>query len=271
MELMQTETTVDSAPAPVAPEVIGEQVASAETPESASTTESDTQEQSREHVVPKGVQRRIDRLTREKYQAQAEARLIRERLEALEKHSQQAAKPQELKPEQFSSYEDYLAEVAARRAESVADKRFAEREQAQKQEQEARQQDSLRKAWAERIEKARDNYLDFDDVAGSDVPVSPAMEMAIMHSDKGADLVYYLGKNPEIAERLATLPPYAAAVEIGRLEAQITAPKPKRVSAAPAPINPVGSSATVDKDPGKMTDAEYSEWRRKASAYKRRF
>ena len=33
---------------------------------------------------------------------------------------------------------------------------------------------------------------------------------------------------------------------------------------APAPVTPVGSRATVKKDPGKMTDAEYAKWRKSA-------
>jgi hypothetical protein len=58
-----------------------------------------------------------------------------------------------------------------------------------------------------------------------------------------------------------------AARAIGKIEAKVatqlaTPPTPrKKVSNAPPPVKPTGSNNVVTKDPEKMTQSEYEQWR----------
>jgi hypothetical protein len=109
---------------------------------------------------------------------------------------------------------------------------------------------------------ARDKFADYDVVARNpNVPITPAMAEIIRDSDVGPDLAYHLGKNPTEAARIAALPSTRQAVELGKLEARVTAPKPLPKQ-PPAPVNPVsGIAAGGTKDPGEMSMAEFKAWR----------
>jgi hypothetical protein len=93
------------------------------------------------------------------------------------------------------------------------------------------------------------------------IPITPEMAEIIRDSDVWPDLAYHLGKNMAEAARIAALSPTRQAVELGRLEARVTAPKPLP-NRAPAPVEPVsGIAAGGTKDPGKMSFEEYKAWR----------
>lgn len=110
---------------------------------------------------------------------------------------------------------------------------------------------------------ARERFADYDAVTRNpNVPITPAMAEIIRDSDVGPDLAYHLGKNPTEAARIAALPLNRQAVELGRLEARVTAPKPLPKQ-PPAPVQPVsGIAAGGSKDPGTMSMAEYAAWRK---------
>lgn len=112
------------------------------------------------------------------------------------------------------------------------------------------------------IEMARSKYDDFDDVMAG-TPITPEMAEAITESEIGHDLAYWLGQHPDEAKRIAKLTPLAAAKEIGRIEARLQTPSPKKPTAAPAPIRPVGTSPSVTPDPEKMSVSEWMAWRNK--------
>lgn len=80
-------------------------------------------------------------------------------------------------------------------------------------------------------------------------------------------ILYHLGKNPDEAERLLSLPPTKMAIGLSKLEGELS--KGKSISKAPAPLNPIKpkSTATFDPDDHSRSDPEYrrqwSEWREK--------
>lgn len=252
-ELSQGATT------PAAPEAPqGEQP---QNPEQApENTQADTAEQpDEEHKVPKGVQKRIDRLTRERYQLKGE-------LEAMRRMAAQQPAPQPVahatddapKPEQFQSYEQYLEAKAEWKAEQkVAEVLRKQQESTQRQSAEAERR-QISQAWEQRVEAAADAYDDFEEVAlAPDLPVSGVMAEAIQRAEKGADVLYYLGKNREVAAQIARLDPLSAAIRIGEIAATLARPVAKKTTNAPPPISPVGARATVSKDPAKLSDAEW--------------
>jgi len=200
-----------------------------------------------------GFQRRIDELTRQR----EEERREKERLLAVVEHltgrngeqpgSKQASQDAEPKRDSFDSYEDYLEARAVWSAEQATAKRLADIERAQEEKSRRATQEQRVREWSAKIETAREKYADFDEVtATADVPVTPAMSEAIMESDIGPELAYYLGKNPAEARRIALLSPLSQAREIGRLENKVATPA--KASSAPAPIKPVGTRS-VGGDP----------------------
>ena len=230
-------------------------------------TNVDTTEQSNQddddHRVPKGVQKRIDRLTQEKYRLRAELEMLRRGQQPQQQPEQRQVEQQAApKLEQYQSIEEYLDALADFKAAQKADNVFKEREAAERQSRQQSEQAKLHEGFTKQTEDARAVYDDFDEVVDNpDLPISQAMAEAIMRSKNGADVAYYLGKNPDEAFRLASLDPFSAAVEIGRIAAGIVRPQPRKASAAPPPIQPVGSRATPVTDPDKMSTDEWLKWR----------
>jgi hypothetical protein len=224
------------------------------------------------HTLPKGVQKRIDRLTRDKYRLQAELEMARRQAPQAEPQRQPAEGAKGApKPDQFKSYEEFLEARAEWKAEQRVESLLGElRETAQRQAGKAEQQ-KLQSQWEKRVSDAMTTYDDFEEVALSpEVPISEPMMAAILRSPKGADVAYYLGKNPETAAQIAGLDPVSAAIRIGEIAATVAKPAPKRTTAAPAPINPVGSRAEAQKDPNKMTTDEWMRWRNEQAGPRRR-
>ena len=222
-----------------------------------------------------GVQKRIDELVREREterraREMAEAELIRLREQVEGKKPEQQPGPQagKPKPDDFKSYEDYLEALADFKAGEKLAKERQDTQAAMEREHRAKEKATFQ----DRTEKARTKYADFDDVVfgGEAVPVTQPMMDAIFDSEHGPDIAYHLGKHPDDAKRIAGLSPVAAIREIGKIEARFLQgampPEQKRTSKAPEPITPVGGAGASDKDPAKMTMAEYERWRAKRAA-----
>jgi len=251
------------------PEVEGGKVAPVEnvtsqptepnTPETQEAEQKEVKQEEREDApLPKGVQRRIDRLTKQKYELQG-------RLEALERQMQPPAQsqPQNVtsKPQryEYASDEDFVEAMTDYKLQQVQRQHMTQQQLAQQERARSQmQQEFSRKA----IEAAK-AYPDFiEAIEEADAQVAPHVEAAIYASDKSADIAYFFAKNPDELERINALHPVKAAMEIARIEAKVTRPT-KQTSSAPPPINPVGSRAAVNKDPSQMTDREFSEWRKR--------
>ena len=213
------------------------------------------------HTLPRGVQKRIDRLTRDKYRLQAELEVARKQAPQTETKPKPAEG--EPKAEQFKSYEEFLEARAEWKAEQRVKTLLGElRDNAQRQAGQA-EQSKLQAQWEKRVGEALTTYDDFEEVALSpEVPISEPMMAAILRSPKGADVAYHLGKNHDLAAEIAGLDPISAAIRIGEIAATLSRPTAKKTTDAPAPITPVGGHATTTKDPANMTDKEFAAWRR---------
>jgi hypothetical protein len=118
--------------------------------------------------------------------------------------------------------------------------------------------------WAERVAEFKSRAADFDTVVGNPrLPITSSMAETLYEmDDDGPALAYFLGKNPHEAARLASLSPSAAAIQMGRMAERLKAPPRRTASSAPPPVGPVtGGGGTTEKDPEKMTMAEYRKWR----------
>lgn len=226
---------------------------------------------------PKGnFQKRIDKLTAEKYRLSDELGVLRAKLETATKPAEEAAaaEPARPKPEDYEDSEKYLEALADWKTELKV------KELKEKDAQEAIQQ-QMRKtfdAHLERTRKFREEHDDYDEVAAdANIPIPKAVEFAIIELDNGPEVAYHLAKNPELAEKLAGMSDLAAVMEIGRLSASlavnekgVTEPsasaenpapeKTKAVSAAPKPIKPVGAGATKSSVP--LDETDYQTYKR---------
>lgn len=124
------------------------------------------------------------------------------------------------------------------------------------------------------IKAGTQTYDDFNEVVleNEGLTITPIMVDTMGDEDNAADIAYYLGKNPDIANRIARLPALMIAKEIGKISVLVAKdgesisqePDPntdtitiKKTTSAPEPINPIGGRAPVKKPLDKMTNEEY--------------
>ena len=197
------------------------------------------------------LEKRFSEITKQREDARQEAQRERQarvdleqRLAALEQQRQPQASyvDQEPQPSQFADAFEYAKALA----EFSTEKALAERDRqvAQAREQEAQQK--IIQSWAQKVQDAKAELPDFDDlVASSDVVVNNAVRDAILESDVGPRILYHLAENNDLAKKIASLNPNAALREIGKLEAKFEVnPETKQTapvvrSKAPAPIQPI--------------------------------
>ena len=260
---MSEEVELQQAAVETTPEQAAQQPETAPENQTDVDTTAQAKEDEDEHRVPKGVQKRIDRLTQEKYRLRAELDFLRSQQPQQAQPAQQAQQTSQApKLEQYNSIEEYLDALADHKASQKFDHLAKEREAKESQTRQQQEVAKLHESYTKQTEQARQAYEDFDDVVQDpDLPISQAMAEAIMRSSNGADVAYYLGKNPDQAARIASLDPFSAAVEIGRIAATVVRPQPRKTSNAPPPIQPVGARATPVTDPDKLSADEWMKWR----------
>lgn len=192
-------------------------------------------------------QTRIDELTRARHEERRRADEAQQRLAQYEQQfeqMQQATPDQQHQPHQFDVRT--LAQQEASRM--LAEQRFTEQ---------------CNKVYG----AGKAEFQDFDQAVANlqMVGVSRDFLELATSSDAGAKLLHHLGTDLDEAARIASLPPVQMARELTRLEFKLGQPAaPKPVSKAPAPITPLGSSATNDVDPARMSDAEWYAQRQKS-------
>ena len=296
----KTEAKPDSAPAPVEAEAEHEDDTEAsEVVEDAAEVKPADAAAQPEPKKARGVQKRIDELVKQREEERSEKLRLLAMLEARERPEQPVAQPvveEEAEPVMptRSAYTDpdtYAEALAtwAKQSASWAGKREAramiESERARVQEDNlAAAKFQVQQAYKARVEKVVTKYPDYHEVAESpDVMVSPVMAHAIVNSEDGPELQYFLGKNPAEAARILNLNPALQLVEMGELSFRLSAPAPaaaaapaaapaaKPVSAAPKPIKPLasGGEASVPSDQEESMDA-YAARRKKELAAENR-
>lgn len=187
---------------------------------------------------------------------------------------------------------EWRVEKAAHEARQKADELRAEEESQRPQKEAARE---LAKGFAQRQEEFQKTCPDYEAVLEDcDEDLHNAGLQYLVESDVGPQLAYWLAKpeNQHHIKRINKLTPARMAGELGKLESQLeSAPQqqqsqqpgqkpaaapavaPRKVSSAPAPIEPLNSdsSATAGhKDPATMSFKELREYRRQEALRGRR-
>ena len=250
-----------------------------ETPESEPM---ESEEQSEQESEPEGkateerkqnpkLEKRFSELTKARKQAEenaAKAQADKEVLEARlrEYEDRQAPQPQvdespigrEPRADQF----DDAFEYAKALAEWSAEKALYDRDQQDLNRKTEEERQKVLKTWSEKLQKAKPNLADFDEIVNStQVVVSNEVRDAIIESDVGPEILYHLASlDGEEAEKFQALPMSKALREIGKLEArfekqeaaQEEAVRSKPVaqkSKAPAPLSPIRATGSAMDTP----------------------
>jgi hypothetical protein len=169
-----------------------------------------------------------------------------ERAQALEALARVTGKPEAEKADprpsrdQFDhpdAFEQALEDWSGRKAaaKAVAEDR-AERERGEQ----ASKAKALTDSWQDRKAGFMVDHPDYADVAeADDLTISIPMAAAILEAEDGPALAYYLGQNPETAERISKLSPSQAVIELGRISARLVTKT--ETPRKPNPIRPLGS------------------------------
>lgn len=237
-------------------EVEAESIEESEVEESevAETKEAEVSEDSSPEEEKKdSISKRIDELTRLRYEAQRERDYYREQFEKLRPEP-------ELKADKTladfdydeSAYSQHLLKVAKQQAENDLRTTYQQQQAAKAQAEYLHREAEYAKSVEDYEQVARNPYL----------PITQPMAAEIKSSDMGPQLLYHLGKNPDVAERLAALPPTTMARELGRIEARLSEVKPS-VSKAPPPapkIEAVEAKQKVSTTSPESDQMSTEEW-----------
>jgi hypothetical protein len=168
----------------------------------------------------------------------------------------------------FEALTDWKIDVNMRSQQEVVAKKAGEETEKQAAEE-------IEQELEEISERGRDKHEDYNTVVfDKDLVLTQGMVETIIHSDIAEEILYYLGKNPDISAAIGEMTALKAAKEIGRIEARLVEgekkpeekkaepPTPaKKLTKTPEPIEPVRSTGATEKDPSQMSPKEYRAWR----------
>jgi len=217
------------------------------------------------------LEKRFSELTKARKQAEenaAKAQAEKEQLEARLREYEERSNPQQKTEEDPIGVEpradqfDDAFEYAKALAEWSAEKALYDRDQQDLNRKAEEERQKVLKTWSEKLQKAKPNLADFDEIVNStQVVVSNEVRDAIIESDVGPEILYHLASlDGEEAERFQALPMAKALREIGKLEArfekqeaaQEEAVRSKPVaqkSKAPAPLSPIKATGSAMETP----------------------
>lgn len=174
--------------------------------------------------------------------------------------------------EQFEAAKDkWLIDQALKRLKSETE--ATERKRTSETEAERKRAAGIK--FREKIEAAADRYENLDDAVEAfhtgGVAVSvPVLEYVYEHADAPEAIVHHLYGNPEIADKLAKLPAFAAVRELARIEASLAKPQPRKDTNAPPPPKVVKAEAeSPTKRYEDMSMSEYAALRAKQMSAER--
>lgn len=227
-------------------------------PEAESETAPDTD--SVEEPAEDKVQKRINKITADKY---TEKRRADAAEKALSEFKANNKAPEQAEPtlEQFDFDEGkYHAALATFHAQKATKDAISTYKTEQDTAANVQRQSEISQNFNARVDEFRKTALDYDQVIQG-LPELPQDTLdAIMQSDKGPQIAHYLGKHLDIADVIATASPMVAAMKLGEISAQLSNNKPtKQPSAAPDPIKPVKPGGKLNKNLEDMSMAEIYE------------
>lgn len=198
----------------------------------AGSQEAAQEQQGKKQESPEWAQRRINELTRKRYEEKARADYLAQEIERMRSTRQDGEQAQQpIRPEDIEAR-------AERRAQELL-------EQRQQQAKLAELQNNGEKEFKDEFKSAMATLKSLG--AMDEDPAAISFSDAILESDIPHKVIHYLGTNPDEATRILSLTPRQQARAIGLIEAQLATAKanPPPVSKAPPPVKPVGSRSSA--------------------------
>lgn len=212
--------------------------------DSATTNQVDSNNDQSTSEPADGFQKRINKVTADKYAEKRRADALQAQLDKLSKiPSNEQVKAPVL--DDFDFDDD---------AFNKANIQYHVQQELSKQNTLQKQSDSddkLRQAshdFNQRVSKF--GKEDFFEKAGLIPDLPPGVADALMQSDIGLELIYHLADHLDQADALAGMTPAAAMMELGRMHSTMTANKNIEPSAAPDPIQPLSSGGAMSAERG---------------------
>lgn len=258
--------------------------------------EIENKEEKQDEPRKNGIAQRFSELTGARKEAERREQEALARATAAEAklaESEKARKPADAEP-QAADFKDAFEYAKALSAWSVRDA-LRKRDEKDFQDRVTSESTRVAKEWDIKARKAAKEIEDYaDTIADADLKIPETLTMALLESDIGPRMQYFLAKNRDELDRLTAMSPVAMLRAFGRLEAKIEAEieKPagkkeeqtpakretepvkipaKRVQEAPEPITPIvggstGSQGVVDAD-GNVTGS-YRDYKQARKAGK---
>ena len=255
----------------------GQEVVTQGTEQDAETVEDSEREAEK---VTDNVQKRFDKLTYERRQAERKLAQSHEekqeliaRIEALEKSAQ--PKAEQPNPDNFDTHEEFIEALTDWKLEQKLGKQQEENEKKAAEQAQQAQMAKVRETFEAReaeFSADKSDYLPVVENLSSQLAQTQKnaeIINEIVNRDDGPALLYALGQNMEKAAEVFDL---QSSFAIDRLNSVAESLKPQEQPESkqplPKPPSPVKSKGTAHKDPDKMTPDEWLDWRRKQLANK---
>ena len=205
-----------------------------------------------------GFQKRIDKVTADKYAEKRRADDLQKKIDELEAATKETLKKPKLEDHDYDEDAFDKANLQYEIDQGVQET-LAKQSADAKAEQQKAESEKVLTTFNERANAL--GKSDFDEKANA-IPILPqGVADAIMQSEDGAEMVYHLGSNPEEAEALANMSPAMAIMQLGKLSTKLSAKPEIKPSAAPEPIDPLKSGSALSSDIGD--EMSMDEWMKK--------
>lgn len=233
------------------------------------------EEEGEQKPKKKPASQRIRELTAKYRQTEREVqelrRLLNERGES-QKDYQQPQTPKKPNREDYDDEDQYFEALADYKAEA----KLSERDQKQQQETERQKREREQQEISQKIDnlnsQGEKEFDDYDDVVldNQDLQISDTMVQSITEMENGHKVAYHLGHNPDKAAEIAQKSPYKQAIELAKIEEQLSKGKTKKTTKAPPPTSSVkgqGDGADPEpSDPDAWINWRYRQLQKKKGA-----
>jgi hypothetical protein len=210
---------------------------------------------------PDRVQKRIDELTREKYQLRRELDEVKKQIELKEPDLPPKPDPKDYT---FEPKNPESLKEAQRKFDFDTGKWQAKVDGIKEnlEQRDAKRIELERSEYQSRIKTEKVKYPDFESAVNSisHIPMTPELHDALHIEDDATDLLYFLGKHPAIAEDVLSLPSHRQSRKLAEISIKLKLAQERKkvvVSKAPSPPAKVSGGGGGKKDPSKMSAQEY--------------
>lgn len=203
-----------------------------------------------------------DKLKAKLERERAEKEELRRENELLKKPQSPAVPSEKPKLDDYENWDAFIEATAEWKVEQkLTERDTKEREKSLKAETQAKQQTYAQKA--QEFAKSTPDFL--DTLEESEAPMNDMLHQAIVDSDLGPQVAYYLAKNPEEAAKMVKMGYGELNRYLGKIEVKLESKPAPKTTNAPPPINPARGSASSSVNPYErdLSPEEYKAWRAK--------